>query len=128
MWALLNIENPLGVKYVRVCYDFLKNQYFGTKECLFRVLLGFPYGVANGAGHCSPTPREFSEEKPFDNVESLGRLIQMRSDSKPQLWMMFPKRPSMDWLFRHAQTIGADARVGIGIGWGGGIPLIVHRK
>jgi len=52
-------------------------------------------GVASGAGHCSPTPREFSEEKPFDNAESLGRLIQMRSDSKPQLWMMFPLPPML---------------------------------
>lgn len=50
--------------------------------------------VPRGDGTCSPTPRDFSKEKPFDDAKSLGRLIQLKSDSVPQLWMLFPLPPT----------------------------------
>jgi len=49
--------------------------------------------LPRGAPGCSPAPRDFSKEKPFDDSASLGRFIQMRSESVPQLWMMFPLPP-----------------------------------
>jgi insulysin len=51
--------------------------------------------VQQGEGTCSPSPRDFSKEKPFDDAATLGKLIQLRSDSVPQLWMMFPLPPML---------------------------------
>jgi insulysin len=49
--------------------------------------------VPRGDDGCSATPQDFSAEKAFDAVDNVGRLIQLRSDSVPQLWMMFPLPP-----------------------------------
>lgn len=49
--------------------------------------------VAKGTGSCSATPRDFSNQKPFGDSATLGRFIQLRTESVPQLWMMFPLPP-----------------------------------
>eukprot|EP00929_Paragymnodinium_shiwhaense_P117964 TRINITY_DN8946_c0_g1_i1.p1 TRINITY_DN8946_c0_g1~~TRINITY_DN8946_c0_g1_i1.p1 ORF type:complete len:1078 (+),score=345.56 TRINITY_DN8946_c0_g1_i1:78-3311(+) len=45
---------------------------------------------ASNEGKCAATPRDFKDDKPFDQSGSTGRRLEIRSDSAPQLWMMFP--------------------------------------
>jgi insulysin len=49
--------------------------------------------VPQGGSTCSPSPKDFSKDQPFADADSLGRFLQLRSDSVPQLWMMFPLPP-----------------------------------
>merc|ERR550514_600516 len=49
-------------------------------------------GVPRGA--CTPHPRDFSDDRPFADHSALGHLIEIHTDSKPQLWMMFPMPPT----------------------------------
>lgn len=52
--------------------------------------------ITNGqAEHCSATSKDFSKESPFE-AANVGRMIQTRTDSVPQLWMMFPLPPIKD--------------------------------
>lgn len=51
--------------------------------------------VPRGAKVCSDVPRDFSKEAPFEDARSLGRFIQLKSASVPQLWMMFPMPPML---------------------------------
>mmetsp|Transcript_22369 Transcript_22369/g.42969 ORF Transcript_22369/g.42969 Transcript_22369/m.42969 type:complete len:1012 (+) Transcript_22369:77-3112(+) len=44
-------------------------------------------------GRCSPEGHDFAQDHPFSTSASLGRFIQLHSDSAPQLWMMFPLPP-----------------------------------
>mmetsp|Transcript_19660 Transcript_19660/g.42988 ORF Transcript_19660/g.42988 Transcript_19660/m.42988 type:complete len:1022 (-) Transcript_19660:90-3155(-) len=50
-----------------------------------------PTGAAdNGDIYCFPDPQDFSADQHFTKPNSLGRLIELPTDSVPQLWMMFP--------------------------------------
>lgn len=49
--------------------------------------------VPQGSSTCSPAPKDFSKDQPFADASSLGHFLQLRSDSVPQLWMMFPLPP-----------------------------------
>jgi len=51
-----------------------------------------PKGEAEG---CSATPKDFSKDAPFEDAKSLGRFVQLKSASVPQLWMMFPLPPML---------------------------------
>jgi secreted Zn-dependent insulinase-like peptidase len=51
--------------------------------------------VPSGEGKCSPTPRDFSTDHPFSDPSSLGQLLELSTDSKQRLWMMFPMPPTL---------------------------------
>jgi len=51
--------------------------------------------VSRGAAVCSASPRDFSKDLPFKDAASLGRFIELKSESVPQLWMMFPMPPTL---------------------------------
>jgi len=51
--------------------------------------------VPNGEGKCSPKPRDFSTDHPFSDASSLGHLLELSTDSKQRLWMMFPMPPTL---------------------------------
>lgn len=50
--------------------------------------------VPRGTGHCAPKPRDFGSDQPFDSA-NLGQFIQVPTQSKPRLWMMFPMPPTL---------------------------------
>lgn len=52
-------------------------------------------GVSRGDGSCSAVAFDFDKDAPFGVAESVGRLIQLRTDSVPQIWMMFPLPPML---------------------------------
>jgi len=51
--------------------------------------------VPSGEGKCSPTPRDFSTDHPFSDPSTLGQLLELSTDSKQRLWMMFPMPPTL---------------------------------
>eukprot|EP00927_Polykrikos_kofoidii_P083673 TRINITY_DN8626_c0_g1_i1.p1 TRINITY_DN8626_c0_g1~~TRINITY_DN8626_c0_g1_i1.p1 ORF type:complete len:1027 (+),score=185.24 TRINITY_DN8626_c0_g1_i1:79-3159(+) len=51
--------------------------------------------VPRGEGVCSPLQPEFATDKPFSTEASTGRRLELYTDAMPQLWMMFPMRPTL---------------------------------
>jgi len=79
--------------------------------------------VPRGDGHCSPTPHDFADQEPFGVAENLNRLIQMGTDSVPQLWMMWPLPPTLrDYRAQPAEMIEYE------LGYAGPKSLKSHLK
>lgn len=43
---------------------------------------------------CTNYPADFSDDPGFTNAEQLGRFVQIKANSVPQLWLMFPMAPT----------------------------------
>eukprot|EP00927_Polykrikos_kofoidii_P083675 TRINITY_DN8626_c0_g2_i1.p1 TRINITY_DN8626_c0_g2~~TRINITY_DN8626_c0_g2_i1.p1 ORF type:complete len:1023 (+),score=157.64 TRINITY_DN8626_c0_g2_i1:85-3153(+) len=51
--------------------------------------------VPRGEGVCSPLQPDFATDDPFASHESSGRRLELYTDATPQLWMMFPMKPTL---------------------------------